>query len=456
MNDKPGEACGVAAAWTVDRRATAEVADLVRTMLIALQHRGREAAGIVVVREGRLVERRAPGEVLDVFADRTDLPVGDGAIGHVRYSTSGDRARAQPILITDERATVVLAHNGTLIDLPLSAEPDSEVLTRSLHAVMAGRGLSLRAAIHEVLPTVVGAYSLALSDGEHLYAARDPHGFRPLCLGRRDGIWLLASESAAIAAAGGVVVREVERGELVEIGEHCVSDRLPVPEVPPAACLFEYVYFARADSRFAGRAVYEARYRAGAALADEAPPPPDSVVVAVPETARVAADGYARRAGVPVVQGLLRNPGIGRSFVLNDQAARQDAVRSKLAAVPATVAGRTVVLVDDSLVRGTTMTVLVTMLREAGARQVHVRVASPPYRWPCFYGIDTGRRDELLAAQVDPAALAARLGCDGIAFLPLDRLVAAVGGTPDSYCTACMTGRYPTAVPDVPGLPEAS
>ncbi|UZJ32112.1 amidophosphoribosyltransferase [Streptomyces endophytica] len=455
--DKPREACGVAGVWG----PAGHHAALVREMLVALQHRGQESVGIAVGTGAALVARHGAGTVAQGMPDLDGLPHGPVAVGHVRYATHGARdglAGAQPVVL--DRPPLALAHNGTLVDPhtapgaeaidPARWATDSELMAHLLLARRAAAGVDTSAALHAVLPGLTGAYALVLSDGAQLYGVRDPHGFRPLALGRRGDAWLLASETAAITAVGGEVVRELEPGEVLTIGPHgTASSRVPVPDAKTAACLFEYVYFARADSALSGRSVYQARYRAGQALADYAPVTgsPRPVVVATPETARVAADGYAERSGLRVVQGLLRPGAVGRSFIAGDPTARETTVRRKLAPVAAAVAGQRVVLVDDSLVRGTTMRTVTGLLRKAGAVEVHLRVASPPYRWPCFYGIDTGRPEELLAAQLPITELAEQLGCDSVAFLSLDRLLEAAGGDPSGYCTACLTGRYPTAIP---------
>ncbi|MFD4994754.1 amidophosphoribosyltransferase [Streptomyces buecherae] len=461
--DKPREACGVAGA----RGPTGRHADLVRELLLALQHRGQETAGIAVGTGDSLVAQHGAGLVAETLADISALPSGPLALGHVRYSTDGARgslAGAQPIVLPGRALAV--AHNGTLVNSrpgPRTPGPghgpgatDSEHLAHLLADETAATGGDLHAALHTVLPRLEGAYALVLSDGRELIGVRDPHGFRPLALGLLGDTWLLASETAAITAVGGDVVRELEPGEVLAIGARGTrSSRLAAPDAKTAACLFEYVYFARPDSELSGRSVYRSRYRAGQALADYAPPPPrrgakPPVVVATPETARVAADGYAQRAGLSTVQGLSRSGATGRSFIERDQRSREALVRRKLSPVPAAVAGRQVVLVDDSLVRGTTMRTVAGLLRRAGAAEIHLRIASPPYRWPCFYGIDTGDPAELLAARLPVSAIAGQLDCDTVAFLPLDRLIAATGGDPGNYCTACLTGRYPTAVPASP------
>jgi amidophosphoribosyltransferase len=443
-------------------------------MLTALQHRGRQSAGIVACREGRMRRRAGAGLVAEVFPTPDSLPPGPGAVGHVRYATSGDRAGAapgrhgadaalaQPVTAGPPgRPRLAVAHNGTLVDVATAAaahgvDPspevsDTVVLTHLVHALMERRGIAVPTALHEILPTVTGAYALVLTDGRRMYGVRDPHAFRPLSLGRLGDAWLLASESAALDAVGARLVRELEPGEILEVGHEGIrSSRLAVSGASRAGCLFEYVYFARPDSLVDARSVYRTRYAAGSALAAYAPPPPfvrDPVVVAVPETARVAADGYAWRAGLPTVQGLLRHDGAGRSFIGGTQDERAAAVRAKLTAVPAAVAGRSVMLVDDSLVRGTTMAEVAALVREAGARDVHLRIASPPHRWPCFYGIDTAQGGALFATGLTDDLLAEGLGCDTAEFLPLDQLIASVGKDADDLCTACLDGRYPTALP---------
>jgi amidophosphoribosyltransferase len=467
---KPREACGVAGVWG----AVGDAAPMVRTMLAALQHRGRQSAGIVAWGDGRMTRRAGAGLVADVFPTPDSLPPGPSAVGHVRYATSGgatgsspgrrmsDATLAQPVVAgSPGQPQLAVAHNGTLVDVetvaaahgldPSPEASDTVTLTQLAHTLMERRGIAVPAALHAILPTITGAYALVLTDGVRMYGVRDPHAFRPLCLGRCGDAWLLASESAALDAVGARFVRELEPGEVLEVGpEGLRSSRLEVTGASRAGCLFEYVYFARPDSLVDARSVYRTRYAAGSALAEYAPPPPevtDPVVVAVPETARVAADGYAWRAGLPTVQGLLRHDGAGRSFIGGTQGERAAAVRAKLTAVPAAVAGRSVVLVDDSLVRGTTMAAVAALVREAGASDVHLRIASPPHRWPCFYGIDTAHGGALFAAGLTDDLLAKDLGCDTAEFLPLDLLLASVGKSAADLCTACLDGRYPTPLP---------
>ncbi len=312
-----------------------------------------------------------------------------------------------------------------------------------------------------MLPLLEGAFSLGLMDAKHLVAVRDPHGFRPLCLGQLelDGArtgWVIASESPALAVVGAKFVREIEPGEMVVIDEDGPHSSRPWPaeEIDPRLCLFEFVYFARPDSLLHGREVYAARRRMGERLADQAPVEAD-LVMGVPDSGASAAEGYSARSGIPFGQGLVKNRYIGRTFIAPTPEARALGVRRKLNPLSSTIAGKRLVVIDDSIVRGTTTRQLVKLLREAGAAEVHLRISSPPFRWPCFYGIDTPDRDELLGARLTTEEMTAHIGADSLAFLSLEHLMEAVGapGPGQGYCDACLTGLYRTELPgaDLPG-----
>ena len=416
------------------------------------------------------------GLVTRVFDERTLSGLaGHLAMGHTRYSTHGssDWRAAQPVYRPTGGAGFALGHNGNLTNttalaascgmLPGMVATDSDVVAELLARALptgaedpTGGRSSLGAALARVLPSVEGAFSLVLLESQRLYGVRDPHGFRPLCLGRlgtgeRPEGWVLASESPALDVVGATYVRELDPGELVTIdgpGEEGVrSERIFGPAaVEPHLCIFELVYFARPDSRLYGREVHGARRRMGELLAEQAPADAD-LVMGVPEGGVPAAEGFSRRSGIPYGQGLVKNRYIGRTFIDPEPDARRDAVRRKLNPLRENIAGKRLVVVDDSIVRGTTTRAIVRMLRDVGAREVHLRISSPPFRWPCFYGIDTPTRDELLAATMSLEEIERYLGVDSLAYIGLDELKAAIGAGDEGWCDACLTGRYPTAVP---------
>jgi amidophosphoribosyltransferase len=414
------------------------------------------------------------GLVTEVFDGATiDAQRGALAAGHVRYSTTGDvtAANAQPIARTTPSGGFALAHNGNLVNTRqlasstgLAYDPsasDSDVVATLLAQALSADS-DLEQALGSVLPLLQGAFSLVLVDERRVYGVRDPNGLRPLCLGRLDRSgprgagWVLASETAALDMVGAVFVRDVEPGEVVVIDATGVRSLHPFApaRVDPKLCLFEFVYFARPDSRLYGSSVYSARRRAGEALAREAPlpvdhagPPRDVLVMPVPDSACAAAEGFARSSGLPFGQGLVRNRYVGRTFLAQTQELRESRVRVKLNAIPDSVAGKRLVVVDDSVVRGTTIRATMRLLREAGAAEVHLRVASPPYRWPCFFGMATAEPRELLAASMSEQEMCEHLGCDSLAYLSLDALLAATGAPQAGFCTACLTGDYPVAVP---------
>jgi amidophosphoribosyltransferase len=404
------------------------------------------------------------GLVTNVFDQRTlsGLP-GHLAIGHTRYSTTGSSTwrNAQPVYRSVGPVDFALAHNGNLTNTAaLAAETgmlggivttDSDLMAELVAARLASRGAegpTLVDALQEVLPLLEGAFSLVAMDSSLLVGVRDPNGFRPLCLGRLGQGWVLASESPALDVVGASFVREVEPGEMVVVGEGQVRSLSPFPEarLDPHLCIFEFVYFARPDTRLYGQEVHGARRRMGELLAGVAPVEAD-LVMGVPESGVPAAEGYARRSGIPYGQGLVKNRYIGRTFIAPDQRARDLGVRRKLNPLRENVDGRRLVVVDDSLVRGTTQRATVRMLREVGAREIHLRISSPPFRWPCHYGIDTPERQELLASTRDLDQMRRFLGVDSIAFLSLKDLHEAIGVPGGGFCDACLTGHYPVPVP---------
>lgn len=404
------------------------------------------------------------GLVTNVFDERTlACLLGHMAMGHTRYSTAGPRTwqSAQPVYRSSGAAGFALGHNGNLTNvaslgerlgtLPGMVTSDSDLMADLLATAWPTSGEeegALEAALTEVLPLLEGAFSLVAMDSDRLIGVRDPNGFRPLCLGRLPSGWVLASETPALDVIGARFVRELEPGEMVVIdgdGPRSVHP-FPAERVDPRLCIFELVYFARPDSRLYGREVHGARRRMGELLAGQTPVDAD-LVMGVPDSGVPAAEGYARRSGIPYAQGLVKNRYIGRTFIAPTQEARALGVRRKLNPLRENITGRRLVVVDDSLVRGTTQRAVVKMLREAGAAEVHLRFASPPFQWPCFYGIDIPRRDELLAASRTAAEIGQFMGADSIDFLTLDNLVEAIGAPGAGFCEACLTGRYPTPVP---------
>ncbi len=434
-----------------------EAARLASIGLHALQHRGQESAGIASSPGGEVFLQRAMGHVAQIFDESTlaNLP-GIMAIGQVRYSTTGaSRLRnAQPICLDTSVGSLAVAHNGNLVNAlklrtKLAAEgalfssgTDTEVV---LHLLARQQG-SLGERMLAIMPMLKGAYSLLLTDGREVVAVRDPYGYRPLALGfRRDAhgeAWMAASEVPAINLVGGEFVREVEPGEVVVMRQGGIRS-LRLQKLPGRkACVFEHVYFARPDSVIFGHTVYETRKRFGAQLAREAPAPGAEVVIPVPDSGIAAALGFARESGIPYELGLIRSHYVGRTFIQPTVALREIGVRRKLSPVKEIIAGKSIVVVDDSLVRGTTSRQIIGLLREAGAREIHLRISSPPTAWPCWYGIDTPDRDQLLAANKTLDEIAAFITCDSVGYLSPEGLLQAAGKN-DGWCTACFTGEYP-------------
>ena len=468
------EACGVFGVYAPGK----PVAHLTYLGLYALQHRGQESAGMAVSDREQVMVVKDMGLVSHVFDERTLAPLtGDLAIGHTRYSTTGSSTwrNAQPVYRGVGDTQFALGHNGNLVNtgelaaeagmLPGTVASDSDLVAElvameleaaaslgvepHLDGPRAGHEASIDAAVAKVLPRLQGAFSLVLMDENRVIGVRDPNGFRPLCLGRLDdGGWVLASESPALDVVGAHFVREVDPGEMVVLDDSGVRSMRPFPpeRLDPKLCVFEFVYFARPDTRLYGRSVHHARVRQGELLASQAPVEAD-MVMGVPESGLPAAEGYALASGIPYGQGLVKNRYIGRTFIAPSQELRAKAVRMKLNPLKENLAGKRVVVVDDSVVRGTTQKQLVKMLRESGVTEVHLRITSPPVKWSCFYGIDTGRRSELLAHNLTVDEIRDYLNVDSLAYITLDRLIASTGTSGAGFCDACFTGDYPVAVP---------
>ncbi len=456
----PQDACGVFGVWAPGE----DVAKLTYFGLYALQHRGQESAGIAVGNGRGIVVYKDMGLVSQVFDEATLSPLsGHLAVGHTRYSTTGSSRweNAQPTLGPTADGTVALAHNGNLTntaelsdlvaervgsrragDLDQGSTTDTSLITALLGA---GPYRSLDATALEVLARLRGAFSLVFVDECTLYAARDPQGIRPLVLGRLERGWAVASETAALDIVGAATVREVEPGELVTIDAAGLrSQRFAPPD--PKGCLFEYVYLARPDTRISDRSVHTARVEVGRRLALEHPVEAD-LVIPVPESGTPAAVGYAEASGIPYGIGLVKNAYVGRTFIQPSQTIRQLGIRLKLNPLRDVIAGKRLVVVDDTIVRGNTQRAVVRMLREAGAREVHVRISSPPVKWPCFYGIDFPNRAELIAGGLAVAEVCRSIGADSLGHVSLDGLVAATGQGRERLCRACFDGVYPVELP---------
>jgi amidophosphoribosyltransferase len=452
----PREECGVFGVWAPGE----DVAKLTYYGLYALQHRGQEAAGMAVSDGSALVVYKDLGLVAQVFDEPTLESLRGGiAVGHTRYSTTGSCTweNAQPTFRTTRAGTgLALGHNGNLVNTAeLAARAAAEGVpglagsstdSDLIAGLLAARpDLSVEAAALEVLPTLRGAFSLVFMDEHTLYAARDPHGVRPLVLGRLERGWVVASETAALDIVGASVVREVEPGELLAVdADGLRSERFATPT--PKGCLFEYVYLARPDTAIAGRNVQAARVEVGRRLARECPAEAD-LVIPVPESGTPAAVGFAEASGIPYGLGLVKNSYVGRTFIQPSQTIRQLGIRLKLNPLRDVLRGKRVVVVDDSIVRGNTQRALVRMLRESGAVEVHVRISSPPVRWPCFYGIDFASRAELIASGLDVEGVRRSIGADSLGYVSLDGLVAATEQPRNRLCRACFDGEYPIPLP---------
>ena len=470
----PREACGVFGVWAPGE----DVAKLAYFGLYALQHRGQESAGIAVSDGHRIMVHKEMGLVAQVFDEPALTALrGHIAVGHCRYSTTGASvwANAQPTFRSTPTTSLALGHNGNLIntaelaalldpatpdDGGIAATSDTDVLTAlfvservpsataaaAAAAGAAGEPASIEDVAAAVLPLAKGAYSLVFMDEQTLYAARDPQGFRPLVLGRLNSGWVVASETAALDIVGAGFVREIAPGELICINGRGVRSRTFAPP-QPRGCLFEYVYLARPDTTISGRGVHATRVAVGQRLAAEHPAQAD-LVIPVPESGTPAAIGFAEASGIPFGQGLVKNSYVGRTFIQPSQTIRERGIKLKLNPLRDAIACRRLVVVDDSIVRGNTQRALVAMLREAGAAEVHVRVASPPVMWPCFYGIDFATRAELIAGHLSPEQICASIGADSLGYVSLAGLTEASEIPADRLCRACFDGQYPIPVAD--------
>ncbi len=454
------EECGV---FGVISPECTDVANVSYYGLYALQHRGQESCGIVVNDDGIFVSHKDLGLVNEVFTDETlsRLPQGTMAVGHVRYGTTGKttRANCQPIEVNHQKGHMALAHNGNLSNaaalrnaLELSGAifhttSDTETIAYIITRERL-QSASIEEALSRAMNTLDGAYSLILMSPQKLICARDPYGFRPLCYGQTpDGTYVIASESCAIQAVGGTVIRDVEPGEILVFSKNGVmSRREHCKAKKKSLCIFEYIYFARPDSVIDSVPVHAARIRAGHILAKHYPAEAD-LVIGVPDSGLDAALGFSEASGIPYGVGLIKNKYIGRTFIAPND--RLDKVKIKLSAIECAVKGKRIVLVDDSIVRGTTSGRIVTLLREAGAKEIHMRISSPPFLHPCYYGTDIDSQEHLIACKHTIPEICKMIGADSLGYLPADALYQLTGN--GAFCSACFTGNYPTSIPETMG-----
>jgi len=453
MLDKFKDECGIFGIY-----GHAESSNLTYLGLYALQHRGQESGGIVASDGVKLRASRGMGYVADIFNEHTLAELtGTAAIGHVRYSTAGESrlANAQPILIECVHGQIAVCHNGNLVnerELRESLSSQGAIFQTSsdtevfLHLYARSKARRVEDALVEAVSQAQGAFSLLFLTKDCLVAARDPHGFRPMALGRLGDAWVVCSETCAMDLIGATYVRDVDPGEVLIIGPDGPMSIRPFPPAPIAHCIFEHVYFARPDSLVFGESVNSVRTNLGRMLARESHVPAD-VVVPVPDSGVCAAIGYAEESGIPIRFGLIRNHYVGRTFIEPQQSIRHFGVKVKLNPVRSILEGRRVILIDDSIVRGTTSRKLVKMLKAAGATEVHMRVSCPPTVSPCFYGIDTPRRADLIAATHTLDEVRKYIEADSLRYLSLDGLLESVNSHRDHYCTSCYTGRYPVPFP---------
>jgi amidophosphoribosyltransferase len=443
-------------------RGHPDAVHLTQMGLYALQHRGQESVGVVSIDAGGdAAAFRRMGTMNDRMAQDMEKAPGVAAIGHTRYSTAGSSTleNAQPVLARSRGGTISLAHNGNLTnagELRLELENqgsifastnDSEVI---VHRLAKSTAATPEARMADALSAVEGAYSLIVGFGNTMIATRDPRGWRPLCIGKLGDATVFASETCALDIVGATYVRDVEPGEVVVVDDQGMRSSSPLPKKDRRSCVFEFVYFARPDSRVFGGSVDRARRALGRQLAKEHPAPGADLVFSVPDSSNSAALGFAEQSNLPYELALIRNHYVGRTFIQPTQAGRDAKVKVKYNAVREVLDGKNVVMVDDSIVRGTTTRGLVAMVRAAGAKKVHLRVSSPPVTGPCYYGIDTPSREELIAAQMTLPEIAKHLGVDSLGYISLDGMLNSVPGGPHGFCHACFSGDYPTAPPTDP------
>lgn len=459
------EECGVFGVFGTE---TQDVANTTYYGLFALQHRGQESCGIVVNDDGVFDYYKDVGLINDVFSPEilNELGHGNMAIGHVRYGTTGNNPRlnAQPIVVNHHKGRMALAHNGNLVnsyelrkELELEGSifhttSDTEVISYIITKERISAN-SIEDALNRAIKRLNGAYSLVIMSPSKLIAARDPHGFRPLCYGQKeDGTYIIASESCALDSVGAKLIRDVKPGEIIifdKEGIRTIEDNCNCK--PHKICIFEYLYFARPDSIIEGIGVHQSRIKAGACLAMEHPVQAD-VVIGVPDSGIDAAIGYSRQSGIPYGIGFIKNKYIGRTFIAPGQKSREDKVRIKLNVLSETVYDKRVVLVDDSVVRGTTITRIVRLLRETGAKEVHVRSSAPPFKNPCYYGTDIDSKENLIACKYDISEIARVIGADSIGYLDINHLNLLIGTSPgEGFCSGCFGGEYATEIPQDTG-----
>ena len=455
VGESPKEECGLFGVWAPGE----DVARLTYFGLFAQQHRGQESAGMAVSDGDHLLVFKELGLVSQVFNEATLATLqGDLCIGHVRYSTTGSTTweNAQPAFKTDGHRSLALGHNGNLVNTleladrrgrPGRATTDSDLVATLLAERLRD---GLEAACLEVLPTLRGAFCFVMMDERSIFAARGPLGLRPLSIGRLPNGFVVASETCALDIVGAAFVRDVEPGELVRIDERGLRSFRYAESPRKALCIFEFVYLARPDSLLRGHTVHEVRRELGRRLARESPADAD-LVVPVPDTGMSAAQGYSEVSGIPYGEGLMKNRYVGRTFIQPTQSLRERGVKLKLNPIPETIRGKRLVVIDDSIVRGTTTRQIVQALREAGAAQIHTRITCPPIKWPCFYGIDMSTRSELVASDLSVEEVRQFVGADSLGYLSMEGMVGATGSPKGDFCRACFDGEYPIEVPEHAG-----